>query len=750
MKADAIGLLMWIDTVIYGFVDYVYDIFNALAKVKLFEESSYQSIVRNIYAVLGIIMLFVLAYSLLKAVINPDEFAKGETSFPKLIKNVVISLAIIAVLPTVFTVAFNFQNAILNKDTIPKLIFGTGTDYNNENAGSEMAYYVFSAFLHPDFTWCEGRGYPVNDHKIGDHKSGDVNLSTCADNINADGDIGVTNGPTLKAVSEGVLAGGEKYSIFDFKYGESFADGKVTYNIFISTIAGVFLLYVLVNFCFDMAVRVVKLMFFQIIAPIPVICRVIPGGKLKDVFSDWMKKTISTYVDVFIRIATMYLGVYMIKLVTNNFSGINFGGLGLSQKLIAKALIIMGIVIFIRQAPKLISDMFHLDSGGMKLGLMDKLAMGGALTAGSVAGGAFGMLGRNAVSAVKGFNDAKGKGFRERAKALGFGAASIGAGTFSGAVRGFNRGKGAKSFADMKKASGGAVTAATAAKAKRDAYRANYKNTHPGEGAIQGLFGIGGSHILDKAEGVGEYFGINDGLSALQAEQAVYQEGMGFKKELFDLVSDNERVLAYQGMKKSAQEKDINAYVSDIESGIRASGFSGRDNNGYFKTNSITGQKEYYKDSAGRVLNDLTGMAIERKTADIKKYDDAIKLASLNAIAEKITKGDGRFTAVLKKSDVWKSQHADNSTVSSMMSLKNLDSSQINAISTALASNDSSRIKQVLDAFEGDSAAMSALGISSLGIMANDKNLKIANGAVQEAIAEKIQEKKKEGMKRDE
>ena len=739
MKADAIGLLMWIDTVIYGFVDYVYDIFNALAKVKLFEESSYQSIVRNIYAVLGIIMLFVLAYSLLKAVINPDEFAKGETSFPKLIKNVVISLAIIAVLPTVFTVAFNFQNAILNKDTIPKLIFGTGTDYNNENAGSEMAYYVFSAFLHPNFTWCEGIPYPVNDHK-----SGDVNLSTCADNINADGDVGVTNGPTLKAVSDGVLAGGEKYSIFDFKYGESVADGKVTYNIFISTIAGAFLLYVLVNFCFDMAVRVVKLMFFQIIAPIPVICRVIPGGKLKDVFSDWMKKTISTYIDVFIRIATMYFGVYMIKLVTDNFSGINFGGLGLSQKLIAKALIIMGIVIFIRQAPKLISDMFHLDSGGMKLGLMDKLAMGGALTAGSVAGGAFGMLGRNAVSAVKGFHDAKGKGFRERAKALGFGAASIGAGTFSGAVRGFNRGKGAKNFADMKKASGGAVTAATAAKAKRDAYRANYKNTHPGEGAIQGLFGIGGSHILDKAEGVGEYFGINDGLSALQAEQAVYQEGMGFKKELFDLVSDNERVLAYQGMKKSAQEKDINDYVSDIESGIRASGFSGRDNTGYFKTNSITGQKEYYKDSAGRVLNDLTGMAIERKTADIKKYDDAIKLASLNAIAEKITKGDGRFTAVLKKSDVWKSQHADNSTVSSMMSLKNLDSSQINAISTALASNDSSRIKQVLDAFEGDSAAMSALGISSLGIMANDKNLKIANGAVQEAIAEKIQEKKKD------
>ncbi len=505
MKADAIGLLMWIDTVIYGFVDYVYDIFNALAKVELFKTSDYQSIVRNIYAVLGIIMLFVLAYSLLKAVINPDEFAKGETSFPKLIKNVVISLAIIAVLPTVFTVAFNFQNSILNKGTIPKLIFGTGTNYDNENAGSEMAYYVFSAFLHPNFTWCEEKTYPVNDHE-----SGDVNLSTCADNINADGDVGVTNGPTLKTVSEGVLAGDKKsesgnYSIFDFKYGESVADGKVTYNIFISTIAGVFLLYVLVNFCFDMAVRVVKLMFFQIIAPIPVICRVIPGGKLKDVFSDWMKKTISTYIDVFIRIATMYLGVFMISLVNDNFSDINFGSLGLSQKLIAKALIIMGVVIFIRQAPKLISDMFHLDSGGMKLGLMDKLAMGGALTAGAVAGGAFGTLGRNLVSGARGVKNADGAW--NKVKAGLFGAASVGAGTLSGAARGFNRGKGAKNLADMKKAAGGAVAATSAAKAKRDKYRAAH--TSP-SGAIDTLGNVMWGHLVDTGVGVAGYFGVNN------------------------------------------------------------------------------------------------------------------------------------------------------------------------------------------------------------------------------------------------
>lgn len=503
MKADAIGLLMWIDTVIYGFVDYVYDIFDKLAKLNLFKAENYQTIVSRIYVVLGLIMLFALAYSLLKAVINPDEFAKGETSFPKLIKNVVVSLVIIAVLPTVFTVAFNFQNAVLNKNTIPGLIFGVDSeDYNkatDADAGRDMSYYVLSAFLHPNFDWCNEKGYTVDDHK-----SGDVNLSACASEINGDGDWLLTNGENLKSVTEKFKAGTYDISAFN-DFGESAAAGKLTYNVFISTIAGVFLLYVLLNFCFDMAVRVVKLMFFQIIAPIPVICRVIPGGKLKDVFSDWMKKTISTYVEVFIRIAIMYLGVFMINQVIGNFSRADFGNLGPTQKLIAEALIIMGVVIFMRQAPKLIGDMFHLDSGGMKLGLMDKLAMGGALTAGAVAGGAFGTLGRNLVSGARGVKNADGAW--NKVKAGLFGAASVGAGTLSGAARGFNRGKGAKNLADMKKAAGGAVAATSAAKAKRDAYRASHTSA---SGALDTLGNVMLGHISDAAVGVAEYFGVNN------------------------------------------------------------------------------------------------------------------------------------------------------------------------------------------------------------------------------------------------
>jgi hypothetical protein len=145
---------------------------------------------------------------------------------------------------------------------------------------------------------------------------------------------------------------------------------------------------------------------------------------MKDVFSTWTKKTVSTFIDVFIRIFIMYLGIFIIITVTKNWPSIPKGELSFIQSLIAKTLIIMGVVIFIRQAPKLISDMFHLDSGGMKLGLMDKLAMGGALTAGSVAGGAFGTLGRNLVSGARGVKNADGAW--NKVKAGLFGAASVG------------------------------------------------------------------------------------------------------------------------------------------------------------------------------------------------------------------------------------------------------------------------------------------------------------------------------------
>lgn len=498
--AIIVNLLLLIDGLIYDLIGSLFEIFDFLSRVNLFSNDVYSNIIRRIYVVLGLIMMFALAYSLLKAVINPDEFSKGETSFPKLIKNVVVSLAIIAVLPTIFTVAFNIQNSLLNENTIPKIVLGDEYESTYLNGGKTIAYNSFMAFLHVNESYCKEEYSDGNDG---------YNINECEKSI-------PTNASNVKWYKLWRLAADERTfadikqrvrmgdSIADFnQFGEAVVEGKLSYIMIISTIFGIFLLVVIANFCFDMALRIIKLMFFQIIAPIPVVCRVIPGGKMKDVFPTWIKKTTSTFLDVFIRIFVMYLGIFVILTVTKNWDGIPKGNLSGTQSLLAKALIIMGVVMFIRQAPKLLGDLFHLDTGSMKLGLMDKLAAGGALTAGAVAGGAFGTLGRNAVSTARNVIGAKGKS--NKIKALASGVGSMAAGTVSGAARGLWAGKGAKNLKDMKASANTAVAAASAAKEKREAYKA----AHKGHNAFSTAVNVGFGHVSDTAKSIGGYFGIN-------------------------------------------------------------------------------------------------------------------------------------------------------------------------------------------------------------------------------------------------
>ena len=73
-------------------------------------------------------------------------------------------------------------------------------------------------------------------------------------------------------------------------------------------------LYIAVSFCFDMAVRAVKLGFLQLIAPIPLIAKVDPK-KGDEVFNKWVKECTSTYLNLFVRLVAIYFALYILFLV---------------------------------------------------------------------------------------------------------------------------------------------------------------------------------------------------------------------------------------------------------------------------------------------------------------------------------------------------------------------------------------------------------------------------------------------------
>lgn len=389
------SFLLTLDGLVYNLICYVTNIFDALIKLNLFSNSGYTDLVKRFYVVLGLIMLFALAYSLLKAIINPENFSKGETSFSKLIGNTVSSLIIIAILPTVFSVAFNIQNSLVNQGTIYNLIIGNNTENNTKditmnNSGRYLAYYTFRSFLleNPDSELCS---------------SYDDDPSECDELIKSE-----ATGETLKDTNSSVLYNNGSFTLYNGFAKSVVVDKSLIHYFPISFLAGLFMLYVLLNFCFDVAVRVVKLAFYQIIAPIPVMCRIVPGGKMKDVFSKWLKQVISLFVEVFIRMAALAFGVFFLKIILHDGSDYSITdqlrniGLKFFSRTFVKALLIMAIVVFIRQIPKIIGDMFGLDTGGMKLGLTEKLAMGGGFVAANTVGSLVASHG-NPLAAYRGF-----------------------------------------------------------------------------------------------------------------------------------------------------------------------------------------------------------------------------------------------------------------------------------------------------------------------------------------------------------
>lgn len=764
MEAVLYNILLVIDGAIYDLVDYVYDIFDFLAKINIFDNDMYGEITSKIYVILGLIMMFILAYSLLKAVINPDDYAKGEQSITKLIPNVLISLAIIVLLPTVFSFAMNFQEAILNNDTIPNFILGETNQDNVEDGsidndnGRMISYYAFQAFLHPNEEYCTSEGMSYDE-------------CAASDKIKGNGSWFVSNGDPYSEVDANVRAGNSfrNYNVF----GEAVRDGKMTYYYLISTIAGIFLLWVLANYCFDMAVRVIKLAFYQLIAPIPVICRILPGGKSKDVFDKWTKQTISTYLEVFIRIAIMSIGIFLLRLVINAVNNNQIAGLSelrIDKKFIVIALLIMGIIIFIRQAPKLIGDIFHLDTGGMKLGLMDKLAMGGALTAGAVAGGGATMFARNTVSGFRkmgaNFKEAKGIG---RVGAIAGGligtAGSVAAGTVSGAARSGKAGLKAKNFKDMAGAASSGAAAAGMAKAKRDAYRASHKINKEDLGKLGSIPFVGAAaagalsslntglgHIKDTGGKAAQWAGINMGLDALNHEKSVADEMMGFYKTMAGYVEDNEMVANYAGLYEAERKSEISDTVFDsrrYQESLNArvsmmqndSKYRGMNTNELYNLAASEIDKNQF--TRKRTASEMQA-AIEERQTKLKMYDNLKKMATIKAVNEKLNEKsadgtiiDGRFQAVANQVEVFKKQNASFDFVRDMHSIEGVTwDSSWDAI---MNSGDADAINTLMKDFKSSQSPVSFFGDSEMG--------KNKSGEISAQIATKIQEKKKDGGK---
>ena len=64
-------ILLAIDAVFYSSINTVYNVFIMLTKIKIMDGTEANQIIQRVYILIGVVMLFLLSYSLLKSIIVP-------------------------------------------------------------------------------------------------------------------------------------------------------------------------------------------------------------------------------------------------------------------------------------------------------------------------------------------------------------------------------------------------------------------------------------------------------------------------------------------------------------------------------------------------------------------------------------------------------------------------------------------------------------------------------------------------------
>lgn len=534
--------MLLLDSVIYWAVSMAYQLFIKLATLRLFDDSFFSDFANRIYAILGVFMLFYLAYALLNALINPDKLS-GDKGVSKIASNLVISLVLLGFIPTIFDYAYRLQNYILSSNLIGAVILNSSvTDPNNSELtvdnqeamirfGDSLAFTVMNTFINPD-------NYNVklyDNYNWWDYKADVLENSSYT---------------KLPALSDATTSAQRDVTTQE--------EVEVEYYVGISTIVGVFLLYIIVSFTLDLGVRVVKFAFCQLIAPVPIIMRAMPGKK--SAFDKWLKTTLSIYFEVFVRVTIMYMAVYFVRALYLNWDWTRFDGI---MGKLALVVVMLGIFAFAKQAPKMLSDILGIESGNLKLGIGEKLKAGGFFAGGALLGAGVTGLVQRGISGITNVGNQWGAthGFLNKGKLIAGGllgtAGSMVAGSASGMFNAYrNGGKDAKNFGDMKKAASEGSRISLDNKGKREAYKAAHGGT---------LRGAMAGHARDMAFSAQEW-ATGKKLGVLTAAE----------QHRYDVLTDFEsRVKAYEGLWKN-EKQWIDADAADRYAKAELQAFSNR------------------------------------------------------------------------------------------------------------------------------------------------------------------------------
>ena len=374
------GIFGFIDWALFSLLGWVYKIFFEVSTSELFSKEMITNFFTRIQLIIGVFMIFKLSVSILQYIVNPDKMSDPKS--PSNISNVLVRIITAMVMLTLivplnvrnatsefetqinnngilFGTLYSLQSSLLKQNTLGKLVLGKNSTVSAASTGAEQSKNL--AGIADEFTSTIAKAFVDKKDKCSNSGYDGFDVSELfMDHLNDEckGDSGT------------------------YAY---------TYYPLLGSVVAVAFIFVLVGYSIDIAIRAIKLAIIRLVSPIPIISYIDPNQEKNGAFGNWLKALISTYLDLFIRLAIIYFVIFLVEDIRRN--GIYTSSTGFVDGVLVFIVIALGLFFFAKQAPQFIKDLFGIKGGMSNVGLAGML--GGtamAIGGGGLAGFAYGAM----------------------------------------------------------------------------------------------------------------------------------------------------------------------------------------------------------------------------------------------------------------------------------------------------------------------------------------------------------------------
>ena len=133
------SLMFFLDNVVYGLIPIIYKLFIYLSEIDLFTgNTQITNLIKHIYVLLGIFMLFKISFSLFQYIVDPNSFRDSSKGMGKLITNVLVALVLLVSVPSIFSFAMEIQTVLVQSNAIGRLILGDASVTSSNDVAGKM------------------------------------------------------------------------------------------------------------------------------------------------------------------------------------------------------------------------------------------------------------------------------------------------------------------------------------------------------------------------------------------------------------------------------------------------------------------------------------------------------------------------------------------------------------------------------------------------------------------------------------